>query len=343
MPPAAAVMQMVMGAWVSQTISSVTRLNIPDLLHGHGPLTAAQLTRDHGVPAHTGHLERALRACAAVGLFTEDAAGRFGPTELSEVLTLGSSVSVKKFAEMYGASWWRVWGGLGDAIRTGEPQAKAALGMEYWDYCQANPKEMEDFGEAMKSNSRRSLQGILDLCDLEGVGTAADIGGGFGHVMIALLRKYPGMRGIVMELPDLASMGRKRADNEDADVADRIEFVGGDMFEAVPAAEVYILKHICHDWDDEHCVQVLGNCRKSLDGEGRVMCVDTVLPEMGDTSRTPAKFLDLNMMVFHPGKERTRTQWKALYDAAGLRISSVRSIDDNFGLSIIEGVKSRSR
>jgi hypothetical protein len=199
---------------------------------------------------------------------------------------------------------------------------------------------MEDFGEAMKSNSRRSLQGILNLCNLEGVGTTADIGGGFGHVMIALLRKYLGMRGIVMELPDLASMGRERASRENPDVADRIEFVGGDMFAEVPAAEVYILKHICHDWDDEHCVQVLGNCRRSMTGEGRVVCVDTVLPEMGDTGCTPAKFLDLNMMVFHPGKERTRTQWEGLYGAAGLRIASIRSIDDNFGLSIVEGVKS---
>ena len=337
-PPQAVVIQMVMGAWVSKALSEVTRLDVPDLLKEHGPQTALQLTEQHGVNAVPDFLERLLRACAGVGVFTEDAEGRFGPTPLSDVLTIDSPVSAKKLTEMFGASWARVWNGFGDAVRTGLPQVKAQLGMEYWDYCNANPQEMEDFGEAMKSNSARSLQGVLEKCDFSGARKVVDVGGGFGHLAAALLEKYPHLRAVVMDVPALIPIARKRL-KPAPDVAARLEYVGGDMFESVPPGDVYIMKHIIHDWDDACCIRLLRHCRNNLDGDGRVISVDAVLPPMGETAGAPAKFLDLNMIVFMPGKERTRKQWEELYTAAGMKIISATPIADNFGTSIIEGVK----
>lgn len=337
--PVAMVMQMVMGAWVSQTISAVTRLNVPDLLREHGAKTALELTREYGVGAKPEFLERALRACASIGIFSEDKDGRFGPTALSETLTSASPVSVKKLAEIFGGSWWKIWSGLPDALRTGQPQAKPQLGLEYWDYCKANPKEMEDFGEAMKSNSLNSLRGVLEHCNLSGIKKIVDVGGGFGHLILALLKKYPDLRGMVLEVPDLVPLAKERLSGEAADVCSRIEFVGGDMFEKVPPAEAYIMKHIIHDWDDDRCVRLLKNCRAGMVGTGRVICVDVVLPPMGDTGGAAAKFLDLDMMVFIPGKERTESQWKALFESADLKINSMTPLQDNFGTSIIEGEK----
>ena len=338
-PPQAVVMQMVMGAWVSKTISEVTRLDVADLLKKHGPRTALQLVRDHGVDATPDFLERALRACASVGIFTEDARGNFGPTPLSDVLTLSSPVSLKKLTECFGGSWWKVWTGLGEALQTGEPQAKNQLGMEYWDYCTANPREMEDFGEAMKSNSRNSMNGVLEHCDLAAAKKVVDVGGGFGHLVIALLEKHKHLQGVVLDVPELIPIAKKKLPVNDESVASRLDYVGGDMFEGVPSADVYIMKHIIHDWDDERCIKLLGNCRTSMQGDGRVISVDAVLPPMGDTSGTPGKFLDMDMMVFIPGKERTRSQWDALYDDAGFQVTSVTPIHDNFGTSIVEGVK----
>jgi Dimerisation domain len=158
-PPEAVVIQMVMGAWVSKVISDVTRLNVPDVLKQHGSMSAAEMIGRHGVEARPECLERALRACASLGIFTESAAGEFGPTKLSDALTMDSPVSVKRLVESLAGSWWKVWTGLCDAIRTGEPQARKQLGMEWWDYLKANPKEMEDFGEAMKSTSLSSMKG----------------------------------------------------------------------------------------------------------------------------------------------------------------------------------------
>ncbi len=339
LPPQAVVMQMVMGAWVSQTISSITRLGIPDLVQQHGPLTAAELTTAHAVEARPDFLERALRACASVGIFTEDADGRFGPTPLSGVLTADSPVSVKKLTEVFGGTWWKVWTGLPEALASGQPQAKAQLGMEYWDYCKANPKEMEDFGEAMKSNSLNSMNGVLEHCDFAGIGTVVDVGGGFGHLALALLARYPDLHGVVLDVPDLSPIAQKHAASEPDDVVRRLRFQGGDMFEDVPEGQVYVLKHIIHDWDDARCIQLLQHCHTRMQDPGRLICVDAVLPPMGDTGSPPAKFLDIDMMVFIPGKERTAAQWRALYAAAGFRVESITPLIDNFGASIVQGVK----
>lgn len=332
-------MQLVMGAWISQTISAVTRLNVPDIVHRHGPLTAGQLVDTHGVRANIDFLQRALRACASVGIFTESAEGRFGSTPMCEALTLDSPVSVKKVTEIFGGTWWKVWTGMLDALQSGQPQAKAQLGMEYWPYMQANPKEMEDFGEAMKSNSLASIAGVLEHCDLSGVKVLVDVAGGFGHLAIALLKKYPALKATVLDLPELMPIARKHAASEDASVVSRLEFTGGDMFADVPAGDVYIMKHIIHDWDDARCITLLRHCRRRMQGNGRVYCVDTVLPPMGDTGGTAAKFLDMNMLVFIPGKERTEAQWRELFDASGLELGSITPLHDNFGTSIVEARK----
>src|SRR5262245_60695858 len=99
-------MDMMMAAWTSQTISAVTRLDVPDVLHAHGPLTARELTEGHAIAARPELLERALRACASAGIFTESADARFGPTALSEVLRRDVPGSVRSFVELIGGRWW---------------------------------------------------------------------------------------------------------------------------------------------------------------------------------------------------------------------------------------------
>ena len=122
-------------------------------------------------------------------------------------------------------------------------------------------------------------------------------------------------------------------------VAPRLEYVGQNIFERVPPADAYILKHIIHDGDDEHCRRLLRNCHQSMQGSGRLVCVDSVLPPMGVPSGTPTKFLDLLMMAGIRGKERTLKQWEELYAATGFRVTSVIPLHDNFGTSIVEGAK----
>ena len=338
LPPQAVIMQMVMGGWIARAVSDISRLNIPDVLKQQGPMSAAGLVAS-GIDANAGALERVMRACASVGVFTEDSQGNFGPTPLSDVLTADSPVSVKAIAQEVGGLWLKLFTVLADGIRTGLPQSHQIVGMEWWDYLKANPKEMETFGEAMKSNSLNSMRGVLENCDFAAVGKVVDVGGGFGHLVVALLEKYPALRGVLLDVPDLIPVAQRSFPVSDPNIASRLEYAGADMFESVPRADAYILKHIVHDWDDEHCLRLLRNCHNSMQGNGRLICVDMVVPPMGDTGATPAKLADLLMMLAIGGKERTMEQWEDLYRSSGFRITSVTPLYDNFGASILEGVK----
>jgi hypothetical protein len=132
-PPAQAlIMQMVMGAWVTKVISEVTRLAVPDLVKQRGSMSAAEMVSIGGIHAAPSALERVLRACASLGVFTEEATGKFGPTQLSDVLTSDSPVSVKKLVEAMGGPWYRGWAELLEAVKTGEPQARRVFGLEWW-------------------------------------------------------------------------------------------------------------------------------------------------------------------------------------------------------------------
>jgi predicted O-methyltransferase YrrM len=334
-PPAAVVMQMMTGAWTAQVISTVTCLRVPELLHKHGPLTARQLTAEHGVDAQPEFLERALRVCASVGVLTESADGRFGPTLLSEVLTPEAPASVRAFVELIGGRWWRLMGALPEALRTGQNQTKAQTGREPW--AAGDTDRQEQFQRAMRSRVQ-DTRGVLDQCDFAGARTIVDVGGGLGHLALAILQRYPQATAIVLDRPDVVALAQRHAAEEERGVLERLTFVGGDMFVEVPPGDVYVLKTIIHDWDDARCVQVLRNCRARLPADGRVVCVDKVLPPMGDTGAAGAKLLDMLMMVSLPGKERTGAEWRALYAQAGLRVTTITTINPRSADCIIEGV-----
>jgi hypothetical protein len=344
-PPEVVIGQMMTGAWVTRVMSDVTRLGVPDVLKKYGPTRAVELTAMHGIKAAPDALERALRACASLGIFTEESDGKFGLTELSEVLTADSLDSMKSMVQLMGGLLWKVWTGLPEALRTGEPQARNQVGMDFFEYLGAHPSEMEEFGEAMKGNSAFSMNGVLEKCDFTSVKKVVDVGGGFGHLVVALLGKYPRLRGVLFDRPELIPVAKERLPVNDPAVASRLEYVGGDMFESVPPADAYVLKMIIHDWSDAQCIRILKNCCASMQSNGRVICIDAVVPSMGVTADPIAKLLDLNMLLVLSGKERTRAQWEELYHAAGLEIRSIAPIRDHvFSTSIVEGViPSRAR
>jgi ubiquinone/menaquinone biosynthesis C-methylase UbiE len=340
-PAQGVLVDMVMGGWRAKILAEISALDVADVLHRLGPATSAELVQQHGVKADPEALERCLRACAAMGIFSEDVEGRFGPTAMSEPLTTNSMVSVKKLVACFGSNaFYRGFTGLTSTIQTGKPNLRDVLGMEWWDYLNANPQELELFGEAMESNSMASLNGVLKGCDFSSSRKIADIGGGFGHLAVALLEKYPHLRGVVLDVPALIPIAKERMKSKDDSVASRLEYIGGNMFISLPPADTYIFKHIIHDWDDDHCVRVLRNCRNTMQGDGRIICIDSIVPPMGDSGGLAAKVTDIVMMSFIAGKERTKGQWEHLYKDAGFRISAITPLTDNIGTSIIEGVKS---
>jgi hypothetical protein len=328
-------LEMLFGAWTAKVLAEIVRLDVPDAL-ASGPRTADDLVRQAGIRANPAALHRALRACAALGLVTEDSAGRFGPTQLSALLTSDAPGTLKHMVQYSGGLLWKVWSGLPEALATGAPQASAQLGREFFDYLGANPAELEEFAATSEAHSAVTNAGVLERYDFGGIGTLVDVGGGGGHLAAALLEKYPDLRGVVFDRPEVVESARGR--ERPRAVASRLTYTAGNMFESVPpGGDAYVLKLILHNWDDASCTTLLRNVCARLAPGGRVIAIDTVLPPLGDVADVPSKLLDLNMLLLLPGKERTRVEWEALYRAAGLAITALIPVPDAFNIFIIEG------
>jgi hypothetical protein len=166
---------------------------------------------------------------------------------------------------------------------------------------------------------------------------AVDIGGNHGGLLLALLDQYPGTRGILFDLPEVTE---RMADAvRSAQHGERVELVGGDFFQAVPTADLYLLKMILHDWNDGECINILTNIRKSMNPGGRIAVIDCILPETPRPHYGNA--MDMVMMVWTTGKERKLSEFKVLFAAAGLTLDRVT--ENPAGQSVLEAVLSGTK
>ena len=165
--------------------------------------------------------------------------------------------------------------------------------------------------------------------------TLVDVGGSHGHMLAAILRANPKLKGVLFDMPQVLNQARNAPYVGTREIAGRIELAGGDFFQSVPAgADMYIMKYIIHDWTDDLCVKLLENCRRAMAPNGRVLVVDTVIPPGNDPHW--GKLLDLNMLVGPGGRERTRSEFAQLFARAGLKLKRV--IPTASPLSIVEAV-----
>jgi cyclopropane fatty-acyl-phospholipid synthase-like methyltransferase len=162
----------------------------------------------------------------------------------------------------------------------------------------------------------------------------ADIGGGKGTLLAAILRAHGQLRGVLFDRPAVAAEGRETL--RAAGVADRCEIIAGDFFDGVPeGADRYILANVLHDWDDTQAVQILGNCRQAMATGGRVLIVERLISD-DPAEALPVLLSDLNMLVFSGGQERTNAEYGKLLHDASLNLGMVQPVAPPYG--IIEAV-----
>ena len=253
-------MQMILGFWVSQIVHAVAKYSIADEL-ANGPATAAQIAERRST--HPGATFRLLRACAALGLVTADAELRFASTDTLAKLRRDGPGSLRGFALSHGApGFWLLWGRLIDAVRTGERQTVAALGKELWEYYASATAESEALTDTMNTMTEIVARDAIQLIDTTTTSVAVDVGGAGGALLHALMEANSKLHGVLFDLPDVVARAdvnaRWRA------LGNRISAVGGDFFESIPEADLYLLKWILHDWDDAASVRILKNCSSRL-------------------------------------------------------------------------------
>jgi hypothetical protein len=315
-----------------QALHVAATLGIADLL-ADGPTTVDELATATG--AHRPSLYRLLRMLAGVEVFREEPDGRFALTDLGTTLRSEGPDSVRDWALYVGtSSMWEAWGRLRDSVMTGEPGFELAHGTSMVEYRAAHPELAAPFNRWMSRQSDQHKAAIVAAYDFSPFSIVADIGGGQGSTLAAVLRAHPSLRGILLDLPHVvASTGPLEA----AGVLDRCEIVGGDMLEGVPGgADAYLIKRVLMDWGDEPATRVLRHCAEALAEDGRVLVIEMVLPPGNELS--PAKAFDLLMLLAHKGaRVRAEAEFRDLFAAAGLQMARV--IPTASPNSILEGVR----
>ena len=326
--PQPSIRDLLWGFAISQAVYVAAKLAVFDFL-GDGPKTSGELADSVG--AHEPSLRRLLRALTSVQLLREDN-GRFAATPLGEQLRSDHPESWRAFALSVG--WpvnWQPWGELEKTILTGKPAFDQVHGVPFFEYFGQNSEDGAVFNAAMTSLSSVDLRAILAVYDFSEFGIIVDVGGGNGALLRGILERYSQAQGILCDLPSVVANAYQI---RNASVESRCQLVGIDMFQSVPAGgDVYILKQILHDWNDNEAVQILRNCRQAISAHGKLLHIGEVLKPPNEPDF--AKWLDLNMLVQLTGRERTEMEFRELFAMAGFKLTRVIP---TAGPTIVEGI-----
>ena len=297
--------QMIRGYWVSQIVGTLARLEIADRL-ACGPLESSALAKAIECEPHA--TLRLLRAAVSVNSSLAPLPdGRFGLAPAGELLRSDIPNSIRDFAvAMTAPGHWLPWGRLTEAIREGERQSVAALGLELFDYYAANLGEGSAFTGAMANYSAGVAGALAKALDTSPVNHVVDIGGASGTIIAALLEANPALRGTILERADVVP--RAEAELLKLGLSSRCQVVAGDFFDSVPEADLYILKIILHDWDDQQSVNILRNCARAMRPNGRIVLVERLVPEHGEPGEG-LRHLRPQHARPPPGRERTASEF----------------------------------
>ena len=320
------VLQEVAGGYcLPRCLHVVAELAVADALDDV-PLPAAELAQ--AVGAHADALDRVLRLLAAHDVFErhDDA---FGHSPASRLLRSDHPQSMRDFARMFGLPvFWATFGQMEHAVRSGLPATTQVFPEGFWDHLAEHPEQARVFSAAMAGKAHGAVAGVLSAYEFSGFGRIADIGGGTGHLLRAVLDATPDATGVLFELPHVIDQARAAA-------SDRLTLQAGDFFrDPLPACDAYLLMEIVHDWGDDESLAILTAIRHAAPPGAKVLLMESIVPD--DPGPDWSKMLDIHMLTLLGGRQRTRREYESLLTRSGFAFE--REIDTRAGLSIIEAV-----
>jgi hypothetical protein len=327
--PADLIRRMTNGFQLTQLVYIAAKLRIADHL-ANGPRTVNELAAVTG--SHADSLYRILRALAGLGVFREEENRRFRLTPAAEILRSGVPGSLRASAEARGEDWmWRSYGALRESVMTGQTGFDLAYGKNTFDWFAENPAAARLFDEFQSDITAVSATAVANAYDFSTAGVVVDVGGGNGTLLAAILRRHAAPRGILFDLPNVVDAAKPKFD---AEISRRCEFVGGDFFKAVPErGDVYVLKYILHDWEENRARAILSNCHRAMTATGaRMLVVEDLV--CGPNLACSAKMGDVNMLARTGGRNRTEQEYRDLLSAG--RFSTRRVIPVSDSLYVIE-------
>jgi O-methyltransferase domain len=306
------VMQLTTSYWTSRCLHVVAELGIADLI-GDYPQSTEVLAKASGTQPSA--LYRILRLLASVGIFKWEQ-GAWHQTEASRFLRSDHAGSLRDYVRMLGLPvFWSAFGDLDHSLRTSEPAFTKCHPEGVFSYLANHQEESSIFDAAMTSKSHRDIAAILPSYDFSKFSTIADIAGGRGHLLRAILKASPKTQGVLFDQPHVI-VGVAPEKGE------KLTMVGGNFFaDPMPKADAYLLMNIIHDWPDAECTKILSAILRAMPAHARVLIIETVVPETPEPHLS--KELDIAMMALPGGMERTQEEYAALAAKSAFRLQRV--------------------
>jgi len=325
--PAEDLLRISMSHGLPRCLHAVAELGIADAL-GESPRSVEELARDTGT--HAEALARTLRVLSTEGIF-EARDGAWGHTPASRLLRSDHPQSMRSFVRMIGLPvYWRGFEYFTDSLMTGQSVQDRVVPGGYWKYLTENPAAARLFDEAMMGKAAGQIAGVLKSYDFSAFRTIADIGGGRGHLLAAVLQAAPRAQGALFDQPHVTAAAQAAGTE-----SERLRMHPGNFFtDALPSADCYLIMQVIHDWNDQEAAQILAAIRKAAAPGAKLLLIECIVPDGSKLSWT--KMLDLQMLTLLSGKERTENEYSEMLRTAGFRLDRV--IDVGMSTSILESV-----
>ncbi len=320
------------GFLISRALYVVAELNIADQLRD-GEKTAQEIAEKLNLNAEAVH--RLLRMLAAHGVFTQSVNNSFALNDVAQLLTTTHPQSLHGFLLHEDDARWQSYGKMAYTLQTGNSTFNHLFGEGYFDYIAHDKKRSEQFDRGMATLSEAENKLIASTFNFSPFNHIVDVGGGVGGFLTAILEKNKKIQGVLYELPHLANLAQEYVTSKG--LTNRIQIITGSFLESVVSGgDLYILKRILHDWNDEVCIKILQNCHNAMGDNARLLILDCIVPE--GSSYDISKDIDIIMMVIFGGKERTKKDFEKLFEVSGLKLDKITPIPGSM-LSAIEAVK----
>ena len=312
-------------------ISAAAQLEIPERLAA-GPKDVSTLAKEAG--AHAPSLHRLLRALETLGLCTVVEGGAYALTDTGHLLRADPPESLRGRALHTGDMLWKQLGDLCDQVKTGGRTKAFPTGSEGFEALRTDPVRLHKFQTNMAEGSRRAAQAAMQVYDFTPFAKVLDLGGGYGGVLTELLRANPHQIGAVCDLAYLEPGALDYLSS--AGVGKRGSFVQGDFFASVPDGyDLYLMKFILHDWDDQHVLRILKHVRKSVGGPSQLIVIEQIIPDLLTTSVTDQDVIRADLVMMSVGgKERTEAEYRSLFADSGWNLSRIVPTRTMFSLIV---------
>lgn len=304
----------------SCVLSAAARLGIADAL-GDAERSASDVAASCNADAPS--MYRLLRAMAALGLLNQTSPQHFRLTSLGKPLRRDAPDSAWAAVVFWADLLANFWTQLGECVRTGQNASQVMEKAGIASRWSQDPDANAIFRAVMGTSPAENYAPIVDAWTFPATGVAADLGGGGGALIRAVLERHPHLRGMLADRE--ASIETASAHFQSSPFAERCDLITADFSEKVPAgADVYMLKHVLHGYTDEKAIAILRNCRAVVPATGTLLVIEFVLP---DIVREPApelvtRFLsDLNMLAVTSGRERSEHEWRHLLEESGFTLT----------------------